>query len=353
MPTATSFYPRIFALVVAAALGYALTLIFAPFVGPMAWAAFLAFLLYPLNLRLRRRFSGRGTAAGVLTVLAPVTILLPLSALSIDFVKQISALLQKLQKSAAELDIKSFSDLQQFPWIARINVWLEAHAGVSAEQIQSWLVSGTREVLQRAATLSGGFFLGALGSLLGFAVMLFLLFFFLRDGDGMLARARRLIPLDDERKERLFRQLSGVTRAIVIGTSVTALLQGVLIGIGFTIASLPSPVVFGVLAALLSMLPVGGAAFVWGPAAIWLFVSGRWGYGIFMLAWGLLSAGLDNVLRPMLISGRASISALAVFIGVLGGIPAFGSIGIIAGPVVLSLALALIEFAEESRSRTP
>jgi predicted PurR-regulated permease PerM len=352
MPAPSTFYPRAFALVVAAALGYALILIFAPFIGPMAWAAFLAFLLYPVNLRLRRRGGGKGVAAGVLTFLAPIVILLPLSALSIDFVTQISALTRKLQKSAAELDIKSLSDLQQFPWIARINVWLEAHAGISAEQVQSWLVSGTREVLTRAASMGGGFFLGALGSLLGFAIMLFLLFFFLRDGDAMVARARRLIPLDEERKGRLFRQLSGVTRAIVVGTSVTALLQGVLIGIGFTIAGLPSPVVFGVLAGLLSMLPVGGAAFVWGPAAIWLFIDGRWGYGIFMLAWGFLSAGLDNVLRPMLISGRARISALAVFIGVLGGIPAFGSIGIIAGPVVLSLALALIEFAEEGRSST-
>ncbi len=114
---------------------------------------------------------------------------------------------------------------------------------------------------------------------------------------------------------------------------------------------LPSPVVFGVLAALLSMLPVGGTAFVWGPAAIWLFVDGRWGFGIFMLAWGIALGGLDNILRPLLISGRAKISALAVFIGVLGGIPAFGTIGIIAGPVVLSLALALIEFAEEGRSQ--
>jgi predicted PurR-regulated permease PerM len=96
---------------------------------------------------------------------------------------------------------------------------------------------------------------------------------------------------------------------------------------------------------------VGGAAFVWGPAVIWLFIDGRWGYGIFMLAWGILLSGLDNILRPMLISGRARISALAVFIGVLGGIPAFGAIGIIAGPIVLSLALALIEFAEESRPR--
>jgi predicted PurR-regulated permease PerM len=353
MPTQSSFYPRIFALVVTAVLGYALILIFVPLIGPMAWAAFLAFLLYPLNLRLRRRFPGRGTAAGVLTFLAPIIILLPLSGLSIDFVAQISALMQKLQKSAAELDFKSLSDLQQFPWIARINVWLEAHTGISAEQIQSWLVSGTREVLKRAASMGGGFFLGALGSLLGFAIMLFLLFFFLRDGDAMLARARRLIPLNEERKERLFRQLSGVTRAIVVGTSVTALLQGVLIGIGFTIAGLPSPVVFGVLAALLSMLPVGGAAFVWGPAAIWLFVDGRWGFGIFMLAWGFLLGGLDNVLRPILISGRARISALAVFIGVLGGIPAFGAIGIIAGPVVLSLVLALIEFAEERRPQIP
>ncbi len=99
------------------------------------------------------------------------------------------------------------------------------------------------------------------------------------------------------------------------------------------------------------MLPVGGAALVWGPAVIWLFFAGRWGFAIFLLAWGILLSGLDNVLRPVLISGRAKISALAVFIGVLGGIPAFGPIGIIAGPVVLSLALALIEFAEESRPR--
>jgi len=351
MQTTASFYSRIFALIVAAALGFALMLIFRPFVASMTWAAFLAFLLYPLNLRLRRRLAGNSVAAGLLTGLAPVTILLPLSALSIEFVAQISVLLRNLQKAAAGLDIKTFSDLQQFPWIARANSWLEAHAGISAEQIQAWLISGTREVLQRAASMGGWFFLGALGSLLGFAIMLFLLFFFLRDGDVLVARARRLIPLDETRKERLFRQLSGVTRAIVYGTTMTALMQGLLLGIGFAIAGLPSPVVFGVLAALLSMLPVGGAAFVWVPAVIWLFFDGRWGFGIFMLIWGLLLGGLDNVLRPLLISGRARISTLAVFVGVLGGIPAFGAIGIIAGPVVLSLALALIEFAEEGRTR--
>jgi predicted PurR-regulated permease PerM len=349
----SNFYPRVFALVVAAVLGYALILIFTPFFGAMTWAAFLAFLLFPLNVRWRRHLRGKGMAAGVLTVLAPIVILLPLSALSIDFVTQISALLQKLQKSATQWDIKSLSDLQQFPWIARANGWLQENAGVSATQVQSWLVSGTQHFLQRAAGFGGSFFLGALDSLLSFAIMLFLLFFFLRDGDVMMERARNLIPMDEGRKDRLFDQLSNVTRAIMFGTSVTAIAQGLLIGIGFAIAGLPSPVVFGVMAALLSMLPIGGAAFVWIPAAIWLFVDGRWGYGIFMLAWGLMLGGLDNVLRPVLISGRAKISALAVFIGVLGGIPAFGAIGVIAGPVALSLALALIEFAEETRKSVP
>jgi predicted PurR-regulated permease PerM len=349
VPTQSAFYPRVFSLVVAAALGYALWRIFTPFFNAMSWAMFLAFLLYPVNRRLRRHLHGKTRAAGVLTVLTPIVILLPLSALSIAFVTEISGLMRTLQQRARELDIRSFSDLQQFPLVARANAWLQAHTGISADQIRSWVLSSTQELLQRAAGLSGSFFLGALGSVIGFSIMLFLLFFFLRDGDAMCQRARGLIPLDEHRKDRLFRQLSDVARAIVLGTTLTALIQGILIGIGIAIAGLPSPVVLGVVVALLAMLPVGGAGFVWIPALGWLLYEGRWGYAIFMLAWGLMVSGLESVLRPVLISGRARISALAIFVGVLGGIPAFGAIGIILGPVVLSLVLALIEFAEEMR----
>src|SRR5208337_3161422 len=106
-----------------------------------------------------------------------------------------------------QLDIKTFSDLQRFPLITRANSWLEAHAGISAEQVQSWLVSGTREVMQHAAGMGGSFFLGALGSLLSFVIMLSLLFFFLRDGELLMMRARALIPLGEERKGRLFDRL--------------------------------------------------------------------------------------------------------------------------------------------------
>jgi predicted PurR-regulated permease PerM len=346
-PAPSTFYSRVFALAVAAILGYVLYKIFAPFFNALSWAAFLAFLLYPVNLRLRRRLRGPGRAALVITVLTPIVVLLPLSGLSVEFIAQVSGIVRVLQQRARELDIKSFSDLQQFPWIARANGWLQAHVGISADQVQTWVISATQELLQRAAGFSGSFFLGALGSIVAFSIMVCLLFFFLRDGDVMSERARGLIPLDEERKERLFRQLSNVTRAIVLGITMTALVQGVLVGIGFAIAGLASPLVFGVLAALLSMLPVGGAAIVWVPAVGWLLSQGRWGFAIFMLAWGMMLGGAESVLRPLLISGRARISALAIFVGVLGGIPAFGAIGIVVGPVVLSLVLALIEFAEE------
>ena len=352
MPSTTGFYPRIFALAVAAGLGFALWRIFAPFAAPIAWASFLAFLLFPLNVRLRRRFRGRrGVAAGLLTVLAPAVVLLPLAALSIEFVAQITGLLRNLQAASPNFNVRSWSDPGRYPWAARGYGWLQTHELFSATEIQQWLISGAREALQRAAGLGGTFFLGALSSLVGIALMLMLLFFFLRDGDAMLTRARTWIPLDETHKERLFAHLAGITRAIVYGTTLIALLQGLVLGIGFGIAGLPSPVVFGVVGALLAMLPLGGTTLIWLPAMLWLFLDGRWGYGIFMLVWGLMLSGLDNILKPLLISGRAPVSTLVVFIGVLGGISAFGAIGIIAGPIILSLALALIAFAEEARSR--
>ena len=351
MSDTSRFYPRIFALVVAAALGVAVWRILQPFLGPMTWAAFLAFMLYPLNLRLRRRFRGNRTAAaGVLAVCAPIVVFLPLSALSIEFVAQISSLLRRFQATAPNSNIQSIEDLRAYPSIARFYDWVAAHASFSPEQIQTWFVSGTRELLQRAASLGESFFLGALSSAVGVLLMLVLLFFFLRGGDEMIARARALIPLDEVRKEHLFNLVSGITRAIVLGTTLTALLQGFVLGVGFAIAGLASPVVFGVAATLLAMLPIGGSVLVWVPATLWLFFDGHWGYGIFMAIWGLMISSVDNILKPMLISGRAPISTLVVFVGVIGGIAAFGAIGLIAGPVILSLVVALLVFAEETRA---
>jgi predicted PurR-regulated permease PerM len=345
------FYARVFTLAVAAALGYALFLIFAPFAGAICWGLFLAFLLFPLNTRLRLRLRGRSAlAAALLTVLVLLGVLLPFSALSVEFVAQIAALSGQLQAAAAKVDVHSVADLQQFPWVASMDAWLAMHFQVSTQTVQSWLVEGTHTMLEHAAGIGGSVFLGTVNSLFGMALTLVLLFFFLSDGDAMVLRARGLIPLSQEHTERLLARLAGIARAIVVGTTLTALLQGLLLGIGFRIVGLPSPVVFGVVGALIAMLPFGGTALLWVPATAWLFFDHHAGLGTLMAIWGLMLAGLDNVLKPMLISGRAPVSGLVVFLGVLGGIAAFGAIGMIAGPVLVSLALALFELAEEERA---
>jgi predicted PurR-regulated permease PerM len=133
-----------------------------------------------------------------------------------------------------------------------------------------------------------------------------------------------------------------------MGIGLTALVQGTLLGIGFAIAGLPSPLVFGVLGALFALVPIVGTAIVWVPATLWLLAQDQPYYAIFMLAWGMVVVGaVDNVLRPILISGRTEVPTLAVFIGVMGGLSAFGFIGLFLGPIVLGLLVALFRFTAE------
>jgi predicted PurR-regulated permease PerM len=185
-------------------------------------------------------------------------------------------------------------------------------------------------------------------------VMLFLLFFFLRDGEEMVEKALILIPMEAERQAHLIAHLSAVTRAVVFGSLVTALVQGTLVGLAFTLARLPSPLVFGGLAAVAALVPLFGSALVWVPGAGALGFQGRWGAAIFVALWGLVVVtSADNFIRPFFISGRAQITTLPVFLGLAGGVSAFGPIGMVLGPVIVALVLALLRFAEESRAGAP
>jgi predicted PurR-regulated permease PerM len=128
------------------------------------------------------------------------------------------------------------------------------------------------------------------------------------------------------------------------------MIQGVLLGIGFAIVGIPAPVVFGVLAAILSVVPFGGTALVWVPTLVTLLVQGRYGQALGILIVGVIVSSVDNFIKPALISGRSTLPTLAVLIGVLGGLAAFGLVGLFVGPVVIALVLALIEFLRENRS---
>jgi predicted PurR-regulated permease PerM len=347
------FYPRVFALAVAALLAVAMVAILKPFVGPILWAVLLAFLLHPVNVRFRRRFSRkrrRGGAAFLMTLAVALAIVLPAGLLAIAFAGQAADLSQRLGGIVDRYRIARPSDLVRLPVVSRLIRWLADHTPVTADQVQAWVVNGLRTALEFALTNSKSVFLGALGAVVGLFLMLFVLYFFFRDGEEIVRRGMDLVPLDEERKRSLETHIADVTRAVVYGNVLTAAVQGVLIGIAFWISPLPSPVVFGVLGAVASLIPAVGTGLVMVPATIALAFQGQWGWTIFMIAWALGVVGLaDNFLRPIFISGRAEISTLPVFIGAIGGVAAFGPIGLFLGPIVIALVLAFIRFAEEDR----
>jgi predicted PurR-regulated permease PerM len=345
-----TFYARTFALLTLFLLAYLLYQILSPFAAPIAWALFIAFLLHPIHALLARRLGGRANAsAGLLTAATLLVLIGPLGALGAAFAAQVTDLLREAQGFAAEHRPADLSDLSGVPLLGPALAWLQESAGLSLAQIQAWAVDAARSVLKSLAGFGRQAFLGALGTVIGFALMMFILFFAIRDGKRLFETVRALVPMSPADKARLFEHLASVTRAMVYGTGVTALIQGALVAVGFAIVGLPSPVVFGVLAALLALVPLAGTPVVWVPAVIVLALQDRWYAALFMLAWGGFVVTIDNVLRPWLVSGRAQIGALTVFIGVLGGVSAFGPIGIILGPLVLALVIALVRFTLEMR----
>lgn len=351
----TPFYRRTFAVVTAAILGALLFAIVHPFFGPLAWALLFAFLLQPAQRRVTRKLRGSSSvAAMLLTIATAVLVVAPLSVLGTIFVNQGGQLIGALQGYLQTLQIDSVREFRNVPWIDHALDWLQAHTGFSMSQVQSWAVSGSEQALQTLTKMGGAVFVGTLSTIVGFVVMLMLLFFLIRDGEAMMRSGLRLVPMPVARKESLLAYLGDVTRAVVVGTLVTAAVQGVLLGIGFAIVGLPSPVVFGVLGAVLSVVPFGGTAIVWLPGVLWLASQGHYGSAVFLAIWGVGPvSSIDQFLRPMLISGRTEIPTLAVFIGVLGGLAAFGFLGLFIGPVVIALTIALLKFAGESIARTP
>ncbi|KAB7624369.1 AI-2E family transporter [Alkalilimnicola sp. S0819] len=340
-----SFYTRTFALLTLLGLGYLLYQVLSPLLAPLTWGVLLAFLLHPLHRWLCRRLRHRrNLSAGLLTLLSLLLITGPLTALTAAFVGQLRELLELVAQLA---DANANRPLETMPVISGPLLWLRGLLNIDPGRLAEWSGKITESGLGQLAELSGKVLLGAVGRVFGLGITLFSLFFFIRDGSAMLGRVRRMIPLPIADRERLFSHVAEVTYAVIYGNVLTAVVQGLMVGVGFAVTGLPSPVVFGALAALFALLPLAGTPLVWGPAVIALLMADRWISAALMLAWGLLVASSDNVLRAVLISGRGHIGTLTVFIGIIGGAMAFGMIGLVTGPLILALAIALARFVAE------
>jgi predicted PurR-regulated permease PerM len=340
----STFHRRAFLVATVAILGWALFSILRPLGSPLGWAVMLAFLLHPLHERLAAKLKGRcSLSAGILTVAAPFIVVTPLIFIAVAFARQVVNVVDAL-RGRSLLPVPELLDrVASYPVIGSAAAWLKGSTLVSVEQIDGWIANGLQSALKSAASASSTFALGVVGSVIGFFLMLFMLFFLLRDGRMVLEYLTRLIPVEPPSRTKLLAYLGNVTRAVAFGSTATAVIQGGCVGIGFAIAGLASPVVFGVIGTIAALLPVGSAV-VLVPGVLYLAFSGRWGMAIFLAIWSVGVGTVDNFLRPLLASQRAQVSTLVVFVGAIGGVSVWGILGLVVGPVLLSFGVALVRF---------
>jgi len=307
-----------------------------PFLQYLVFALLLTYMLHPLKRRLQVRIRSRSVVALLMILLILVAIILPVVFITTKLVREVRSTVSILTESP-----------DRYVYLEKVEVWVQRVTGEPADLhvYKNQLIAQVRGFLVKTAPD----FLGSLTDwLLGFFIMLFVMFYSLQSGRSGFERVRALIPLAPNLKDKLIEEIKSVTWAVVYGQVVTALIQGSLGGLGFLIFGVPNAVLWGFVMIVLSFLPLIGTPIIWAPAGIFLILSGATARGIGLLLWGgILVMNVDNFLKPRLISGQSNIHPVVVLLGVLGGLKLFGFIGLVTGPLTLALLIALVRFYEE------
>ena len=317
-------------------IGYLAFRVVGPFLAPLGWAAVFAMVLNPVQARLEAR-AGKTKAAAGTTVLAFLIVVGPAITVLAVVTTEVTAVVHRIQTGAfavpAAPDVEAwYASLRQ-----RTSIPLPA-------DFTSTLVDAVKTLASFLAGRAGTILQNVASLVLQLFVMLFALFYFLRDGERIVGMIRQLLPFEPARRERMISQTHDLVVATVGSTFAVAATQGVLTGLTLAFLGFQSPVLWGAMTAFTSLLPAVGSGLVWGPAAVYLFVTGDVLRGIILVAVGVGVIGMaDNVLRPLLLSGRTTMHGLLVFVSLLGGMAAFGFIGLVIGPVAVAALGTLVD----------
>jgi predicted PurR-regulated permease PerM len=323
-----------------------------PYLGAVFWSAILAILFTPMYRRLAARMSGHDNVAATLTLVTILLIvILPAALIAMMLLSEATALYQRFQ--SGEISLGRYAQTI----VAALPPWMTTfldHLGVgSFADLREKLAAGIAGSLQFFAPQALNIGQNALELVVGFFVMIYLLFFLLRDGAALRRRGRDAIPLQDDLKHDLSTKFANVIRATVKGSIVVAIVQGALGGIALWLVGIGPALVWAVVMAFLSLLPVVGTALVWAPVAIYLLAIGATWKGIGLIAFGVLVIGLvDNVLRPVLVGKDTKMPDYVVLLATLGGLAAFGFIGFIIGPIIAAMFIAVWDTLAASKVRT-
>lgn len=338
------------ALVVAVSLAFAWIL--APFFDAIVWATILAILFAPMQRRMRARLGERHSLAALITLLAVVLmVIFPVTLVATSFLQELRQAYAMFQ--AGELEISAYIERMQgiLPaWVlGQLSEWgLTDFAGVR-DKVAAGLSTAAQFIAARSLVIGEN----TLAFIINSFLMLYLLFFLLRDGGRLVGRLRDAIPLQPELQVMLAVKFADVIRATIKGSVVVAMVQGALGGLIFWILGIHAALLWGVVMAFLSLVPAVGAGLVWAPAAVYLLATGDIWQGVVLIAFGVLAIGLvDNILRPILVGRSTRMPDYLVLISTLGGIAALGISGFVTGPLVAAMFLAVWDVVATSRAAT-
>lgn len=311
-----------------------------PFYGAVFWGAILALLFMPLHRRLLARMPRRHNLAALATLsVCLLIVILPVALISASLVREATALVARLRSG----DLNFGNYLQQIlsvmpPWIDEL---LERFGLGDVDAVQARLATAASQISQFVATQAIAIGQNTVHFVVSLGIMLYLLFFLLRDGQALSARIRNALPLDEVHKRDLLTKFTTVIRATVKGNVVVAITQGALGGLIFWILGIQGAVLWATLMAFLSLLPAVGASLIWGPVAIYFLATGAFTQGIVLVAYGIFVIGLvDNLLRPILVGKDTKLPDYVVLISTLGGMSVFGINGFVIGPLIAALFIA-------------
>jgi predicted PurR-regulated permease PerM len=317
-----------------------------PFLSPVFLAVMMAIVFHPVHARIQAYIRGRNTAALISTILVLLALIVPAVGLGVVVSQEIRGLYQLLnERSAAQGGWN--------PWVMhateRLASWAGRYIDLSTLDLRGallrWLEQISRSLLSWGAWAASNI----ISFVADAVITLFTLFFLFREGASMRERAATVLPLNAGQVERLFTGLSNSIVANVYGCLAVGAAQGSLASLAFWVLGLPSPVLWGLVTALFSLIPIIGSAAVWGPAVIILLIGGHWWKALILLGWGAGVVGqIDTLVRPYVISERVKLHTLLVFFALLGGVEAFGVMGLFIGPVVLSVTLVVLEILRET-----
>ena len=314
--------------------------VFRPFLIYMVTGVFVAVLALPIDRLWERIFPNK--VAAVFTILTLIVLITaPLAGLGFALYQDTKDIAQDVQEGKLE------------DWADRALSLADPFLPTqTAEQRNETIQQIVDETEQRAndllASLGNRLLSGLANFFIAFTVILFVTYYMLTDGERLIGYLRRATPLPPRQVDYLMGEAHRGLRAVFVGQMLTSIIQAVVGGIGFLIAGVPGAILWTAVMAILALLPVVGAFLVWIPAGIYLLVSGEIGWGIFLLLWGaLVVSNVDNFVRPKLIGDRSGIHPLFVLVGVLGGVAAFGFIGLFLGPVLVGVTVSVLKVWEE------